>query len=246
MIYSDDIGGWIAEMGYKATLAEGASHIMGWRSPNFVYFNAVNPRLKVLLRHFRLSDDLTFHFSNQAWSEYPLTAEKFLKWILDKENEEVVNICIDYGTFGIFQPMQTGIFAFMERFIQLVAESDEVCFSTPSRVVRDLQPVSIINVPQPVTWSEEERDLMLWTGNDLQNEALSKLYEIYPYVAKSADPVILRDWNYLQSSDHFLNMVTDQSARTLHIRPNPFNSPWDAFINFMNIVNDFRLRLKMP
>lgn len=244
LIYSDEIGAWTADAGFRATITEGARHILGWRSPDFLYFNAINPRMKILLRNFRLSDDLTFRFSNRDWSEFPLTAEKFLDWIVRLDRgDEVINICIDYLTFGIYQSKQSGFFEFMEKFIDLVAESDQIRFALPSEVITELQPVSLISVPQPVSWSEEERDLAIWTGNDLQTEALAKLYELAPLVANTKNRDLKRDWNYLQSADHFLYMSTDRSLRTLHLRPNPYHSPWDAFINFMNIVNDFKIRL---
>lgn len=244
MIYSDEIGAMIAEMGIKAVITEGARHILGWKSPNYVYCNAVQPRLKVLMRNFNLSDDLSVRFSDPNKPEYPLTPEKFISRIAAIEQEDaIVNICAEYETFGVFHSEKTGIFNFLDHFIFLAAQSPDFDFSTPSEAASRTQPVSLVNVPDPVSWAEEERDLALWTGNDLQNEALIKLYESAPLVKAGTDPGIIRDWQFLQSCDHFYFMTTKQLTQSLHHRRNPYNSPFEAFINYMNVLSDFRLRL---
>lgn len=244
MIYSDTIGAMIAGLGYKGVVTEGARHILGWKSPGFVYCNAMKPRLKVLMRHMTLSDDLMLRFSDREWSGYPLTADKYLNKIRTLEPEDgIFNICLDYETFGNYHPGQSGIFNFLDYFIYLVTHSTDLEFTTPSEAFAKMQPVSIINVANPVSSAGEERDLSLWNGNDLQTEALEKLYQLRPLVKNSQDPTIARDWRTLQSSDNFLYMSTIPGTGPLHNRQNPYNSPFEAFINFMNIQNDLRIRI---
>ncbi|MDX5479645.1 MAG: glycoside hydrolase family 57 protein, partial [Cyclobacteriaceae bacterium] len=209
LIYSDKIGSMVAEMGYEAMLTEGAKHILGWKSPNFVYQNAIDPNLKILLKNFQLSDDIAFRFSNKTWSDYPLTTEKFVNWInaIPKE-QEVLNLFMDYETFGEHQWAETGIFEFMKSLPAAVFNHTNFGFSTTTEVARAAKPIAKINVPVPISWADEERDLTAWLGNDLQNEAFSKLYELEAKVKKIDDPEIQRDWNYLQTSDHFYYMCT--------------------------------------
>ncbi|SHF07383.1 alpha-amylase [Mariniphaga anaerophila] len=245
MIYSDDIGAQVCQMGYQGMLTEGARHILGWKSPNFLYVNARNPRLKVLMRNFKLSDDISFRFSNNNWSEYPLTAEKFTGWLkkLDS-NEEVVNLFLSYESFGERQPKESGIFEFLERWAQLVAEDNSLKFATPSQIIKELQPVSVVSVPNPISWADEERDLTAWLGNEMQKEAFENLYELRRRMASCTDPKLIRDWNYLQISDHFYYMSTKFfSSGEAHSYYNPFESPYEAFINYMNVLSDFKIRL---
>lgn len=245
MIYSDDIGAQIYQMGYKGILTEGARHILGWKSPNFLYINAHNPRLKVLMRNFKLSDDIAFRFSNTSWSEFPLTAEKFVGWLkkLDPK-EEVVNLFLSYESFGERQPKESGIFSFLEHWVQQVAKEKTLKFSTPSDVIEQLQPVSVVSVPHPISWADEERDLTAWLGNDMQKEAFEKLYAIGQRMAVCASPELKKDWNYLQVSDHFYYMSTKFFSNGIaHSYANPFESPYEAFINYMNVLSDFKMRL---
>ena len=245
LIYSDDIGAQVAEMGYEAMLTEGAKHILGWKSPNYLYCNALNPKLKILLKNFKLSDDIAFRFSNQGWSEYPLTAEKYVSWLnqIDKK-EEIVNLFMDYETFGEHQWEGTGIFRFLESLPGVVFKQSDYVFVTPSEVAANLQPVSTVQVPYPISWADEERDLTAWLGNEMQQEAFSKLYEQTGKLKKVKDPVLLKDWNYLQVSDHFYYMCTKFfSDGAVHSYFNPYQSPYDAFINYMNILSDFVIRL---
>lgn len=244
MIYSDTIGAMVADMGYKGMITEGARHILGWKSPDFLYCNAINPRLKVMMRHSKLSDDLSIRFSDNSWAGYPLTADKYLGWIRGSEPAgESITICVDYGTFGNVHPAKSGIFNFLDHFIFLVTQSQDVFFSSPREVIARLQPVSLINVKHPVSLAGEERDLSFWNGNDIQGEALAKLYELALPMNHNVDPDILKDWHYLQASDHFLFMSTKAAPQPLHNRYSPYNSPFEAFINYMNILNDFSLRM---
>ncbi|MBO4614582.1 MAG: glycoside hydrolase family 57 protein [Bacteroidales bacterium] len=245
LIYSDEIGEKVAKLGYEGMLTEGARHIMGWKSPNYLYCNVVNPKLKLLLKNFKLSDDIAFRFSNSAWEEYPLTAEKYVAWLnaIDP-NEEVINLFMDYETFGEHQWKETGIFDFMRALPEKVFKYSDYQFHTPSEVVAKYNPVGKLNVPYPISWADEERDLTAWLGNELQNEAFENLYKLFERVKELDDPELWRDWLYLQTSDHFYYMCTKWfSDGDVHKYFNPYDSPYEAFINYMNILSDFRIRL---
>ncbi|MFZ4522895.1 MAG: alpha-amylase [Bacteroidales bacterium] len=245
LIYSDRIGEMVAEMGFHTMLTEGAKHVLGWKSSNYMYCNTINPKLKVLLRNFRLSDDLTFRFSNQDWSEWPLTTEKFVKWLNNVEkNEEVVNLFLDYETIGEHQWKETGIFDFFKHLPATVYSNSNFTFNTPEQLYHELQPVSAISVPHPISWADEERDLTAWLGNELQDEAFGKLYSYEAKVKNCKDPQILKDWLYLQTSNHFYYMCTKWfSAGEVHKYFNPYGSPYEAFINYMNVLSDFMIRV---
>ncbi|WP_215224210.1 glycoside hydrolase family 57 protein [Echinicola shivajiensis] len=246
LIYSDTIGEMVAELGYDAILTEGAKHILGWKSPNYVYCNAIEPKLKVLLKNFRLSDDIAFRFGEKAWADWPLTTDKFVNWINQiPQEEEVINLFMDYETFGEHQWAESGIFEFMRHLPEAVLSQSNFTFSTPSEVVSEAPPVGKIHVPVPISWADEERDLTAWLGNDLQDEAFDRLYELEHLVKKSKDPSIQKDWKYLQTSDHFYYMCTKFfSDGDIHAYFSPYESPYEAFINYMNVLSDFMLRLK--
>ncbi len=246
LIYSDEIGETVAQMGFKAQLTEGAKHILGWKSPNYLYCNARNPKLKLLLKNFRLSDDIAFRFSNRGWSEWPLTAEKFVAWLNAlPEEEEIINLFMDYETFGEHQWADTGIFDFMRHLPKKIFSSSNYGFITPGEAIEQLNPVGPIHVPYPVSWADEERDVSAWLGNDLQDDAFENLYKLEPLIKNCSDPDILRDWEYLQTSDHFYYMCTKFfSDGDVHKYFNPYDSPYGAFINYMNVLNDFSLRVQ--
>jgi alpha-amylase len=245
MIYSDKIGSWVADMGFKAILTEGAKHVLGWKSPNYLYCNALNPRLKVLLRNFVLSDDIAFRFSNKSWNEWPLTTDKYIAWINKlAPKSELLNIFIDYETFGEHNSKETGIFDFLAHLPGAVLKKTPFKFMTPSEIADDLQPVSAISVPTPISWADEERDITAWLGNDLQNAAFEKLYFLTDKVNSCKYELIKKDWNYLQSSDHFYYMCTKFfSDGAVHAYFNPYETPYDAFMNYMNILSDFEIRI---
>ncbi|HTX88762.1 MAG TPA: FliG C-terminal domain-containing protein [Bacteroidales bacterium] len=245
LIYSDLIGETVSEMGFKTMFMEGARHILGWKSPNYVYCNSINPKLKLLLRNFRLSDDISFRFSSQTWQEYPLTADKFVGWLnhIDPK-EEVVNIFIDYETIGERQWKETGIFDFFSNLPRKVFSGSNFVFKTASDLADELQTVSSIHVPNPVSWADEERDLTSWLGNELQHEAFQKLYSVRERIRGISDPALQRDWNLLQTSDHFYYMSTKWfSDGAVHKYFNPYASPYEAFINYMNVLSDFHIRI---
>ncbi|MGB8358453.1 MAG: alpha-amylase [Bacteroidales bacterium] len=246
LIYSDEIGSWMADMGYKATVTEGAKHILGWKSPNFLYCNAINPKLKVLLRNYTLSDDIAFRFSNKNWSSYPLTAEKYVSWIKGlSSSSDIVNIFMDYETFGEHQKKETGIFDFLKHLPEVVIKKTPFAFMTVSEIADNFQPVAVLHVPSPISWADEERDLTAWMGNELQTAAVSKLYSLSEQVYRSGSDQILRDWGYLQSSDHFYYMSTKFfSDGAVHAYFNPYENPYQAFMNYMNVLSDFEIRLK--
>jgi alpha-amylase len=245
LVYSDHVGSMIADMGYDAILTEGAKHILGWKSPNYLYYNAINPRLKILVRNYKLSDDIAFRFSNWSWNEWPLTAEKFTDWLkkLDRK-EEVINLFMDYETFGEHQWAESGIFDFVRALPEIILKNKAFMFSTPTEIVSRLQPVAAVHVPYPISWADEERDLSAWLGNDMQNEAFRKLYGLRDLVKKTNNIEILTDWRYLQVSDHFYYMSTKFfSDGEVHKYFNPYESPYDAFINYMNVLSDFTSRI---
>jgi alpha-amylase len=245
LIYSDGIGEMVSEMGFNLMLTEGAKHVLGWKSPNYMYANAINPKLKLLLKNFSLSDDIAFRFSQQSWKEWPLTTEKFVGWLNEIDSkEEVVNLFMDYETFGEHQWPETGIFDFMRALPARVFSHSDFTFNTPSELGEKLQPVSTIHVPYPISWADEERDLTAWLGNELQDEAFDKLYNLKQKVDRCEDEGILHDWRYLQTSDHFYYMCTKWfSDGDVHKYFNPYGTPYEAFINYMNVLSDFEIRL---
>jgi len=241
LIYSDEIGDRVYKMGYKGMLTEGAKHILGWKSPNFLYFNPLQPKLKLLLKNYKLSDDIAFRFSDTNWSEYPLTANKFASWLSDiDKKDEIVNLFMDYETFGEHQWQETGIFKFLESFPDSVFKLTDFNFELPSTLLKKHQPIAVANVPFPISWADEERDITAWLGNDMQKEAFDKLYSLAPKVEQITDPEILQDWEYLQTSDHFYYMSTKWfSDGEVHAYFNPYKNPYNAFINYMNVLSDF-------
>lgn len=245
MIYSDEIGEKVAKLGYSAMLTEGAKHVLGWKSPDFLYVNAINPRLKVLMRNYKLSDDIGFRFSDKNWDEYPLTAEKYVSWLENVgEKEEVINLFMGYDSFGTRQPKEAGIFDFLKALAEQIVKSDKLKLSTPSEAVDELQPISVVSVPHPISWSDEERDLSAWLGNEMQKEAFEKLYAMKEQMTRCTDSVLQKDWNYLQASDHFFYMSTKFFAGgDAHKSYSHFDSPYEAFINYMNVLSDFKIRL---
>lgn len=245
-IYSDGIGQMVSELGFDAMITEGARHILGWKSPNYLYVNAINPKLKLLLRNYQLSDDISFRFSNRGWSEWPVTTEKFTKWLKAlKKEDEVVNLFMDYETFGEHQWAESGIFDFMRALPGQILKMPGYKFQTPSEIAGELQPIAAMKAEYPISWADEERDVTAWLGNDLQDDAFENLYALQGPVKASDDPEIHKDWDYLQSSDHFYYMCTKWfSDGDVHKYFNPYGSPYDAYINYMNVLSDFRQRLE--
>ena len=245
LIYDDEIATLIAAMGYKICLTEGAKHVLGWKSPNYVYQSISAPQLKLLLTNDKLAEDISRNFNNTAWDEYPLTADKYVDWIASlPENEQVVNLYMSMDTFGGFLPANTGIFDFMKALPRFGKEKG-VRFTTPSEAVAKLKPVDTLSVPFPISDIDEARDVSAWKGNELQNEALDKLYAVAERVALSGDRRINQDWAYLQSSDHFYYMSTKNMADgASHAAFSPYDSPFSAFTNYMNVLADYLVRVQ--
>ena len=244
LIYSDAIGEMVSELGFKTILAEGAKHVMGWKSPNFIYTNSIDNRLRVLLRNYKLSDDIAFRFSNQGWDQYPLTAEKFAQWV-SEENGEVINLFMDYETFGEHQKATTGIFDFVKALPKAILKQPEVCFATVSEAAKAYQPVGVLHCPHVMSWADEERDVTAWLGNELQNEAFSKLYALKDKVKSLKNADFEYVWNFMQTSDHFYYMATKWlSDGDVHSYFNPYGSSYEAFINYMNVLSDFEIEVE--
>ena len=243
LVYSDEIGEMVANMGYTTMLTEGARHILGWKSPNYLYTNSINPKLRLLLKNFRLSDDIAFRFSNQNWDQWPLTAEKYVSWLTAADGE-IVNLFMDYETFGEHQSAGTGIFDFLAALPGQVFANSDFEFLTPKEAAAKHQPVAPLHVPYPISWADEERDLTAWLGNELQNEAFEELYKTREKVNALKDEALIHDYNCLQASDHFYYMCTKLFADgDIHSYFTPYATPYEAFINYMNVLSDFILRV---
>lgn len=244
LIYDDDISSMVQSMGFKAAITDGAKHILGWKSPNYVYSSATASKLKLLLKNSKLSDDITFRFSNPEWASYPLTADKYIDWIANlPQEEQIINLFMNYETFGELQPRETGIFEFMKALPRFAAERG-IEFWTPSEVVSKLKSVGSLSVPYPMSWADEARDTSAWLGNTLQKEAVKKLYSISERVRLCDDKRIKQDWYYLQASDHFFYMSTKHSEDgSVHSHYSPYDSPYMAFTNYMNVLSDFMIRV---
>lgn len=245
LIYDDDIATLIASMGFKAVLTEGAKHILGWKSPDYVYAAASAPDLKLLLTNDKLSSDISRNFNNPEWDQYPLTADKYISWIaaLPKE-EQIVNLYFSLETFGSFLPSSSGIFDFL-RALPRFAKEQGIHFTTPSDLLPRLKVADLISVPYPMSCSDEARDVSAWKGNDLQREALRKLYSVAERVSLCSDRRLKQDWLYLQASDHFYYMSTKSKADgAAHSLFSPYDSPFSAFTNYMNVLADFIVRVE--
>ncbi|EJW93137.1 glycosyl hydrolase, family 57, partial [gut metagenome] len=241
LIYNDEIGAMAASMGFKGMLTEGAKHILGWKSPHYVYHCSMNPNLKLLLRDYKLSDDISLRFSNSDWSEFPLFADTYIDWIdaLPQE-EQVINIFMELCALGIYQPLSSNILEFLKA-LPACAKNKGITFSTPSEVVTKLNSVSQLDVPYPLSWVDEERDTSCWLGNAMQREAFNKLYSVAERVRICTDRRIKQDWDYLQASNNFRFMTTKPSSANLY--RGIYESPYDAFTNYMNILGDFIKRV---
>lgn len=239
LIYSDEIGHLVYEMGYTGILTEGAKRTLGWKSPNYLYQAAEEPKLKLLLRNSKFSDDIATRFSNYSWNEYPLTADKFISWVANTPKEEqVINLFMNYEALGNFQKKSSGIFEFMRVLPRFAAENN-IGFATPSEIFKTMKPVDSISSMHPISWVGEEKDVSAWLGNTLQEEAFNKLYEIAERVRLSQSRRILQDWIYLQSSDHFYYMGTKNALPF-----SPYSSPYEAFNTYMNVLSDFKERVE--
>ena len=246
MIYDDEIGSVVAGMGFKGILTEGAQHILGWKSPHFLYHCSLNPDLKVMLRDFKLSDDISLRFSNKSWESYPLMADKYIDWIAAMDEKDgIYNIFMELCALGMYQPLSSNILEFLKA-LPACAKKRGITFSTPSEIIHSHKSVSAIDVPYPMSWMDEERDVSSLLGNVMQREAFDKLYSIGERVRLSNDKHIRQDWDYLQASNNFRFMSTKKNG--VAIDRGIYESPYDAFTNYMNILGDFmsRVRWSLP
>ena len=241
LIYSNEIGAMVADMGFKGMLTEGAKHVLGWKSPHYLYHCAYNHNLKLLLRDFKLSDDISLRFNNSDWNEYPLFADRYIGWIDELPAEEqVINIFMELSALGISQPLSSNILEFLKA-LPICAKEKGITFSTPSEVISKLKSVDQVDVPYPMSWVDEERDISCWLGNVMQREAFDKLYSVAERVHLCTDRRIKQDWSYMQASNNFRFMTTKNTG--IWLNRGIYDSPFDAFTNYMNILGDFISRV---
>ncbi|MBI5724267.1 MAG: polysaccharide deacetylase family protein [Planctomycetes bacterium] len=244
LTYNNDVAKVVEDMGFDAILTEGADHILGYRSPNFIYNPPNCARLKLLMKNYRLSDDIAFRFGNRGWAEWPLTAEKFTNWVDQiNGNGYVCDLFMDYETFGEHQWEDTGIFNFMRAFPGMLLATKKNEFLTVSQAVGRYPPVGEVDVPHMISWADTERDLSAWLGNSMQSNALHDVYSLADDVLATGDQILIADWRKLLTSDHFYYMCTKWFADgDVHKYFNPYESPYDAYINYMNILDNVRAR----
>ena len=241
LMYSDEIGELVADMGFKGMLAEGAKQTLGWKSPHFVYHCCRNPKLKLLLRDPSLSEDISYRFNDRSWSEYPLFAETYADWIAQQPADEpVVNLFMELCALGMFQPLSSNILEFFKALPEQLRQRG-ITFSTPSEICDNVKSVGPLMVEYPTTWVDEERDLSPWLGNVMQQEALEKLYSVADRVRIAGDKRLLQDWDYLQASNN-LRFISTKASSYGGYR-GIYSSPYDAFTNYMNILGDFITRV---
>lgn len=244
LIYSDAIGAKVSQMGFKAQIAEGAKHVLGWRSPNYLYKNHPDGKMFLLLKNFQLSDDIAFRFSQHSWQGFPLTCDKFVSWLNEIENPDCINLFMDYETFGEHQWKETGIFDFLKRLPFEVFERSDFDFATPSDLISIYEAKDLVSSIEPMSWADEERDVTAWLGNDLQDDAFEQIYSLSEAIHQSQDEELLNVWRRLQTSDNFYYMCTKWfSDGDVHKYFNHYDSPYKAYINYMNVLSDLRLRL---
>jgi alpha-amylase len=244
LIYSNDVARAAAELGFKTVLCEGAEHLLGYRSPNYLYTPPGQPDTILLLKNYRLSDDIAFRFSDRGWTQWPLTAEKFAWWANQVNGDGfTVNLFMDYETFGEHQWADTGIFEFMDRLPMEIFRYPDNDFRTPREVAASYHPVGEYDVPYLISWADTERDLSAWLGNAMQTNAISEFFALEPAIKGTGDPELLNDWRRLTTSDHFYYMCTKYFADgDVHKYFSPYESPYDSYINYMNVLDNLRAR----
>lgn len=247
LIYNNEIAKTVEELGFRGIMAEGWEPILGWRNANFVYKPKGTKKIKLLLKNYKLSDDIAFRFSNRGWEEWPLTVEKYSQWLNSfNGNGKCINLFMDYETLGEHQWEDTGIFEFIRQLPAEILKNPDNNFKTPTELVAEQKAEDDIDCPNMISWADLERDLSAWVGNRIQQSAANRLYSMEKEIKKSGDSRLLEDWRKLQTSDHFYYMCTKWfSDGDVHKYFNPYNSPYDSFINFMNIINDITIRVNL-
>ena len=244
LAYNNDLAFWADKHGYKGILAEGWDKILGWRSPNFLYRPAYTDNIRLLMKNYKLSDDIAFRFGDREWSEWPLTADKFTHWLNETNDAEVFNLFMDYETFGEHQWIESGIFGFLESLPRQWLKTDGNRFLTVCEAIDSFEPADKIDVPSTITWADTERDLSAWLGNSMQQDAINSLYSLKDKILGCGDLALIEDGRKLQTSDHFYYMCTKWfKDGDIHAYFSPYDSPYEAAINFMNAWHDIKYRL---
>jgi alpha-amylase len=244
LAYNNDVAYWADKAGYKGVLAEGWDKVLDWRSPNFVYRPSYTENIRLLMKNYRLSDDIAFRFGDHAWSGWPLTADKFSRWLNDSYDATNFNLFMDYETFGEHQWDESGIFGFLEHLPKEWLKTPDNTFMTVSEVIDAFEPVDYVDTPHTVTWADTERDLSAWLGNSMQSSSINALYALEESILGTGDLTLIEDWRRMQASDHFYYMCTKYfNDRDIHAYFSPYANPYDAFIAFMNAYHDLCFRL---
>jgi len=244
LAYNNDLAFWAEEAGYKGILAEGWDKLLGWRNSNFIYQPAYTNNIRLLLKNYKLSDDIAFRFGDHDWSEWPLTADKFTNWLNDTPDAQVFNLFMDYETFGEHQWQESGIFNFLDDLPEKWLKNNNNTFMTVSEAIDNFQPVDFVDAPETVTWADTERDLSAWLGNAMQQQAITALYELESKILGTNDLGLIEDWRRLQTSDHFYYMCTKWfNDGDIHAYFSPYDTPYEAVINYMNVWHDLQFRL---
>jgi alpha-amylase len=244
LAYNNEVAQWAEQAGYKGILAEGWDAMLGWRSPNYVYKPQGTDHIKLLLKNYKLSDDIAFRFGDRDWNEWPLTADKFSHWLSETGDATNFDLFMDYETFGEHQWEDSGIFGFLEHLPGEWLKDENHCFMTVSEACEAFEPADVVDAPNTVTWADTERDLSAWLGNKIQQQSINALYELKDNVINTGDFALIEDWRRLQTSDHFYYMCTKWwNDGDIHAYFSPYDSPYDAYINFMNAYHDLRFRL---
>jgi alpha-amylase len=242
--YNNDVAYWADRAGYKGILAEGWDPILQWRKPNFVYRPAYTDRIRLLMKNYKLSDDIAFRFGNQAWSEWPLTADKFSHWLNQDPDANTYNLFMDYETFGEHQWEESGIFGFLNHLPEQWMRTPGNTFMTVSEAIDAFDAKDFVDVPNTITWADTERDLSAWLGNPMQHTSIQSLYDLEHKIINTQDINLIEDWRRLQTSDHFYYMCTKWwSDGDIHAYFSPYDTPYEAYVNFMNAYHDLRFRL---
>lgn len=244
LAYNNEVAAWADQAGYKAVLSEGWDPVLGWRSPNYVYRPVHTDNIRLLMKNYRLSDDIAFRFGQQSWTEWPLTADKFSHWLSEDPDATNFNLFMDYETFGEHQWHESGIFDFLKALPEEWLKTEDHTFMTVSEAAEHIKPVGEMDIPNTITWADTERDLSAWLGNGMQHEAIAGLYSMEDAIIGSGDWQLIEDWRCLQTSDHFYYMCTKWfNDGDIHAYFSPYETPYEAYINFMNTYHDIRSRL---
>lgn len=244
LAYNNDLAYWADKAGYKGILAEGWDAVLDWRSPNYVYRPTYTDNIRLLMKNYKLSDDIAFRFGDRQWAQWPLTADKFSHWLSEEQNATSFNLFMDYETFGEHQWEESGVFEFLEHLPGEWLKTDGHTFMTVSEAADSFDPVDQIDMPQTVTWADTERDLSAWLGNAMQSSSIAALYGLQDAIIQSGDLALIEDWRKLQTSDHFYYMCTKWfNDGDIHAYFSPYDTPYQAYINFMNAFRDIQFRL---